>query len=334
MAGAPVVYLLHGDDEFAIARFIDELESKLGDASLAAMNITRLDGRSFNPDELLSIAGVMPFLAKRRIVILEHPLARLEAADVRQKFLSQLDSLPPTTALVLAEKRPLTEDRDRKKGKLHWLEQWAASAGDRVFLRQFVQPKGVSLGQWIQSRARELGGQFEPPAAARLGDLVGGDSRRAEQEIEKLLAYVNYRRAVEVDDVLLLTADTAEKNIFDLVDAIGMRNGQQAINLLQKLLEQEDAQRIFSMVVRQFRLLLQAREVLDGGASEADVARLVGIHPFVAGKVSQQARQITLPALEDIYHRLLEMDLAVKTGQLSEELALETLVAGLAIMPR
>jgi DNA polymerase-3 subunit delta len=88
------------------------------------------------------------------------------------------------------------------------------------------------------------------------------------------------------------------------------------------------------MVVRQFRLLLQAREVLDGGASDAEVARIVGIHPFVAGKISHQARQITLPALEDIYHRLLEMDLAVKTGQLSEELALETLVARLAIMPR
>ncbi len=149
-----------------------------------------------------------------------------------------------------------------------------------------------------------------------------------------MLAYVNYRRPVEVDDVLLLTADTAEKNIFDLVDAIGMRNGQQAINLLQKLLEQEDAQRIFSMVVRQFRLLLQAREVLDSGASDADVARLVGIHPFVAGKISQQARQITLPALEDIYHRLLEMDLALKSSQMSDELALQTFVAGLAIMPR
>jgi DNA polymerase III subunit delta len=334
MAAAPVVYLLHGDDEYAISRFVDDLEAKLGDSSLAAMNVTRLDGRSFNPNELLSIAGVLPFLAKRRIVILDNPLARLESTDARQGFIGQLDQLPPTTALVLVEKRPLTEERDRKKGKLHWLEQWATSAGDRVFLRQFVQPKGTSLGQWIQSRARELGGRFDPPAAATLGELVGGDSRRAEQEIEKLLAYVNYRRPVEIDDVQLLTADTAEKNIFDFVDAIGMRNGQQAINLLQKLLEQEDAQRIFSMVVRQFRLLLQAREVLDSGASDAEVARILGIHPFVAEKISRQARQFTLPALEDIYHRLLEMDLAMKTSQLTEELALETLVAGLAFTPR
>jgi DNA polymerase III delta subunit len=55
---------------------------------------------------------------------------------------------------------------------------------------------------------------------------------------------------------------------------------------------------------------------------------------FYTEKIINQARQITLPALEEIYHRLLEMDLAVKTGQMSDELALETLVAGLAIMPR
>ena len=338
MASAPVVYLLHGDDEYAIARFVDELEAKMGDPSLAAMNVTRLDGRSFNPDELFSIAGVLPFLSKRRMVILENPVTcfeKLANPKARDTFLRNLVGLPETTALVLVEKRPLTEDRDRRKGKLHWLEQWAISAGDRVFLRHFVQLKGTALAPWIQGRARELGGQFHPQAAAKLGELVGDDSRRAEQEIEKLLAYVNYRRPVEVDDVQLLTTDTAEKNIFDLVDAMGMRNEKQSILLLQKLLEQEDAQRIFSMVVRQFRLLLQAREVLDGGAPDAEVARLLGVHPFVAEKVSRQARQFTLPSLEEIYRRLLELDLALKTSQMSDdELALQTLVARLAFMPR
>jgi DNA polymerase III subunit delta len=334
VSGAPVVYLLHGDDDFAIARFVSELEAKLGDPSLAAMNVTRLDGRTFNPEELLSIAATLPFLARRRIVILENPLSRLATDEAREKFLNTLEGLPPSTALVLVENRPLTDERDRRKGKLHWLERWAASAGERVYIRPFMQPKGAALVQWIQDRARESGGQLTSRAADQLSELVGGDTRRAEQEIEKLVAYVNYRRPVEVEDIQLLTADTAEGNIFELVDAIGGKDEQKAISLLQRMLEQKDPGYIFGMVVRQFRLLLLAREVLDSGAPDSEVARLLGTHPYVAEKISRQARQFTLPALENIYRRLLELDRAMKTSQVSEELALDTLVAGLAFMPR
>jgi DNA polymerase-3 subunit delta len=333
VSGVPVVYLLHGDDDFAIARFVNELEAKLGDPSLAALNVTRLDGRTFNPDELLSIAGTLPFLARRRIVILENPLARLAADEARDKFVKTLEGLPPTTALLLVENHPLTDEKDRKKGKLHWLERWAASAGDRVYIRLFMLPKVVPV-PWVLDRVRESGGQITPAAAARLGELVGPDTRRAEQEIEKLLAYVNYRRPVEIEDVLLLTADTAEGNIFELVDAIGGKDEQKAIKLLQRMLEQEDQGYIFGMVVRQFRLLLLAREVMDSVAPDSDMARLLGIHPFVAEKISRQARQFTLQGLENIYHSLLELDRAMKISQVSEVLALDTLVAGLAFTPR
>jgi DNA polymerase-3 subunit delta len=336
-AATPVVYLLHGDDEFAITRQIDELIARMGDASLAAMNVTRLDGRSADLEELLSIASTMPFLARRRVVILEYPLACLErTSDVewRQSTLNRMAGLPETTALVLVEKRPLTDDRDRKKGKIHWLEAWAAAAGSQVWGRQFSQPKGVLLGQWIQARARDLGGQFDLPAANALAGLVGGDSRRAEQEIEKLMAYVDYRRPVHIDDVRLLTADTSEMSIFDLVDAIGTRDEKLAFTLLQKLQEQEDSVYIFSMVIRQFRLLLLARDLLERNTPETEVARLLGVHPFVAGKVSRQARQFTLPTLEVIYHHLLEIDLAIKTSQMTGELALDTLLASLAFTPR
>ena len=70
---APVIYLLQGEDEFAIAQFLTKLQTDLGDPGLAAMNITRLDGRTYNLDGLLTIAGAMPFLTSRRLVILEHP---------------------------------------------------------------------------------------------------------------------------------------------------------------------------------------------------------------------------------------------------------------------
>ncbi len=58
--------------------------------------------------------------------------------------------------------------------------------------------------------------------------------------------------------------------------------------------------------------------------------RSLGVHPFVAGKVTEQARNFTLVDLERIYHRLMEIDVADKTGQLQLDFALIGLVAAVA----
>ncbi len=80
-AAGPVVYLLHGDDEYAISRFVSGLAASLGDPATASMNITRLDGRSFNLDNLYAVTSAMPFLAARRLVIWWKPVSWLAASE-------------------------------------------------------------------------------------------------------------------------------------------------------------------------------------------------------------------------------------------------------------
>jgi DNA polymerase III subunit delta len=121
-----------------------------------------------------------------------------------------------------------------------------------------------------------------------------------------------------------------QSDIFAMVDAIGERNGQKALELLHILLEEMDFIPLFGMVIRQFRLLIQAREILDLGGTERDLIETLGLHPFVAEKIWTQARQFDLPSLEMIYYHLLEIDLGEKTGRMPGELALDVLIARLA----
>jgi DNA polymerase-3 subunit delta len=95
------------------------------------------------------------------------------------------------------------------------------------------------------------------------------------------------------------------------------------------LLETEDPFSLWGMVVRQFRLLIQAREILDGRGNKDDVARALGVHPYVAEKTTQQAGRFSMESLESIYRKLLRIDEAAKTGQVTLELALDTLVVEL-----
>jgi len=328
---APVVYILHGEDEFQIAQTLAEMEQRLGDPATVAMNTTRLDGNTFRLDELLSVAGAMPFLAKRRLVILNHPLAKVSGKLAQDKFIRQIEQIPATTALILVEPRMLTPDSDRRKGKIHWLETWAVGLPKHVLIKAFPLPKGAEWNKRLQEMARKAGGQIAPDAAEMLYSLLDGDLRLANQEVEKLLAYVNYSRPVEMDDVEAVTADVGQGDIFAMVDALGSKDGRKAMSVLRRLLEYQDYFAIFGMVVRQFRLLVQTREILDqgGGRNEVVTGLKLGGRAFIADRMIPQARRFSMADLKRIYHQLLQVDQAVKTSQMEGELALETLAAAL-----
>lgn len=331
MAEKPVIYILHGDDEFAIAEYIAVMESKMGDPATAEMNITSLDGNSFSNDSLVVATFAMPFLAERRLVILTDPLGKMKSPSFREKFISVLGQVPASTALVVVVHRPLVSEQEKRKGVKHWLQKWAASQDGRVLIREFTIPRGPQMARWIQTKAVELGGEFSHQAAGLLADFVLDDPRLAAQEIQKLLTYTNFSRPVEVDDVERLTPFAGEGNVFEMVDALGNRNGRLALKMLHRLLEEDEPIRLFGMIVRQFRLLILTRELLNAGYREAEIARQLKTYPFIVRKLISQVNHFSLEALEEIYHQLLKIDEGVKTGQVEWDVALDTFIASLTI---
>ena len=83
------------------------------------------------------------------------------------------------------------------------------------------------------------------------------------------------------------------------------------------------------MFVRQFRLLIQVKELAESGERPAGMAAQLRMPPFVAGKLAQQAQGFTLPQLEQVYGRLLDIDVETKTGQADMLTSLHLLLAGL-----
>lgn len=313
------VVILHGEDEFGITQEVAELEKELGDPSAAVLNVTRLDGRTFTIEELNNAARAMPFLAARRLVVVTQPCLRLSSPTSREAFKKTLNDLPATTTLVLVEFQTL--------GGNHWLTDWARHAGEKVAVRSFSLKKVPAMAKWIQEQAVHKGGEFKPEAAILLASLVGSESRVAYQEIEKLLTYAG-DRPVQTEDVHELSGFYGEGNIFVLVDALGHQDGKKASRALRMLLAEQDALQIFAMVVRQFRLLLLSREILEEGGRLVDVAQKLRLPNYVAEKVMGQARHFSLSNLEMVYHKLLELDNGIKTGVYNEDVALEVFVSG------
>ncbi len=328
-ASKPVVYIFHGDDPFAIRQQMDAMIRQMGeDQTLVEMNITRLDGRTASDEELRSTANAMPFLAERRLVILTNPFTRLGTDAARKRFLALLDGLPPSTALVLVVEDSLERGKWKSLPQAdgNWMRKWLTAAGDRAYYHLYALPRINEMAEWVRKEARRQSGQFSPGGAAALVAHVGNDTQLASLEITKLLTYVDFKRPVEAEDVEELTAVPGQADVFEMVDALAAGNTRQAVRLLHRLLESQDPLSLFGMITRQFRLLLQAREVIDAGRG-SQIAAELHQHPFVAEKLGSQARRFTLGQLKDIYHRLLLLDETLKTSQAPAELALDTFIA-------
>lgn len=321
---SPSVYILHGNDEFAIRSFLDEkLKARMGESTDTTMDITSLDGRSKSLEAIQAETHTVPFLAKRRMVVLNHPLSQTKGKTKQGKFLELLESVPPSTALVLIEDKIL----DNK----HWLIKWSREHSQQAWSQLFSLPKGGAMTRWIIDQAQEMGGEISNPAAQLLASYLDEDPRLAKSEINKLLTYVDFSRAINEDDVQALVADVRQGDVFEMVDAIGYGDGENALKMLRRLLEDGEALPLFGMIVRQFRLLIQVRELLDEnpGRSPDEMADEIGVHPFPIKKITPQAKHFNLPQLKKIYKQLSDLDQSIKTGRLDGKLALDLLIASL-----
>ena len=325
----PTVYILHGDDLHKAEEMLAAMRERLGDPSTAEMNISVFEGAGIQFPEVESAVVSAPFLAPRRIVVLRDFLGRLNSKDKQKRLTSLLERVPPTTACVIHETRSLTRDeRGKERKKAHWLLDWAGKTQKSIYIEEMALPQGREMVNWIRKQAKKLGGEIEPYAASMLAEYVDSSTMQAENELEKLLAYVNYARPVEADDVEFFGLTTSGKgDYFALTDALSTGDRRKAQRMVVLLGQEQDPMMIFFGIVGHFRVLLQAREVIDEGGSEQDVQQKLRMHPFRAKKLYAQARKFSLDTLIRLYQRFSEQDYMFKTGAADAGLILEMLAA-------
>ena len=335
-------HLFHGQDAYSQRETLAAMLAKEGDAEMLSLNTTRLDSRA-SFAELQAACDAMPFLARVRVVLAEGLLAAVPDKAFMEKLAAYLPNLPPTTRLIFLESQALPDN--------HRLIRLAAE--QKIgYVKKFDLPRGPELERWARAHVEARGGHITPQAAGLLAANVaplfppppGGfgatssytskenvaDLSLLGNEIEKLVLYKGLGETIDVADVELLSPYAAEAAIFDLVDALGNRQATRAAELFQeKVVAGAEPFYLFSMIIRQFRLLLQARALLDAGERAAGIAEQLKQRPFVADKLARQARNYTLPQLEAIYRRLLEIDVEAKTGKAELLTALYLLVGGL-----
>ena len=336
-----MIYVFCGPDSFTLHETLAELKAELNSDGMLATNTATFEGNQVRPDELLAVCGTVPFLGAHRLVLVEGLLARFEAPRGRRRagasqnaepgrqadlgpwrdLPAALEGLPPSSILVFVD-----GDVSEKNPLLRLLSPPAE-------VRRFPRLGQRDLPGWIQARAQREGVDISPTAVRLLADLVGNDLWTLWQELKKLALYAGGRR-VEDEDVRALTVAARESSVFTLVDAVVEGRPDQALRLLEQLLDQgAAAPYVLAIITRQYRNLLLTKEMLRERRPRAEIGERLDITSgFALGKVLEQAGRCPPARLETSYHRLLEADASIKSGVYREELALEVLVQDLARM--
>lgn len=324
----PTYYVLHGDDAFAIEAFVAHMRAQMGDPTTADLNSASFDARTATVADVFNAVSALPFLGDKRLVVVDgwlsglaRPAAGQSGKDQLAQVVHQLPALPDWARLVFLERTALKDSHPVLK---------AACGDSRAYVKTFHLPKNPR--QWLQKRAAYYEVAIEPGAVEALAAVVGDNLIAADNELFKLAAYVGPAGTIRAADVAALTHYVPEESVFAMVDALGRRDGRTAMRLLHALLGDDRGAGLglLAMIVRQFRLLIQAREHLAGGGGHGSaLAQALHVQGFVAQKLEAQSRNFSLADLEDIYRTLLDIDRRVKTGQVEAPLALDTLVAAL-----
>jgi DNA polymerase-3 subunit delta len=327
--------LLHvfiGEDDFSIRQALEGIKNGISDATALMANTTVLDGREVTVEQLRSAAETVPFLAGKRLVIVEGLLehfalhgeaggrkaSRSSGEGEHRAFAEGIKQLPEFTELVLID--------GRIGGNNPLLRELAAVT--RV--QTFPHLKEPQLRQWITRRVAGAGGSVSPPAVNALVRFVGNDLWLMSNEVDKLVLYAGGRR-IEEEDVRVLVSHAQEANIFAMVDAIFEFRVSAAQDLLQRLLKQGATPlQLLAMISRQIRIVFQIRELRNLKKTRSEIQKALGLtSDFVLRKAWEQADKYSPARLREVYHRLLETDLDIKTGKYDGDLALDILIAEL-----
>ena len=124
-----------------------------------------------------------------------------------------------------------------------------------------------------------------------------------------------------------LQAIDSPGNVFKLTDSMAEGDGRTALDWLNRLLRhREPPVKIFFMLTRHFRLLLETCYLLEAKIQPRYLAEELKVPPFVAQKMQRQVSLYDRQMLENIILEFHDWDRKIKTGQIEPAQALEIIL--------
>ena len=305
------LYLLCGEEAYLRRQYRDRLKNALtGDGD--SMNYHYFEGKDIRVGEIIDLAETMPFLADRRVIIIENSGLFKHGGEQLAEYLKE----PSETAYFV-----LVEAEIDKRSKLYK----AISAKGRIV--EFKAQDESVLKRWILGILRKENKKITERDLELFLEKTGTDMENISKELEKLVCYCMEKEVITGKEIEEICTRQVNNQIFDMMNAIAEKRQKEAMDLYYDLLTlKEPPMRILFLLARQFNLLLQVKELKKKGYPAKTIGENVGLPGFIAGKYVNQAAKFSTQDLRRAVTDCVEAEEAVKTGKMNDVLSVELLL--------
>lgn len=331
------VYLIYGGEPFLEEALLREIKAATVAPETADFNLHVFSPASDQLAQALAVAQTQPFFAERRLVVVrDSPVfaasrKKSDAAEeqegdddkgaggAEESLMAYLKSPVPSTCLVF-----LTADNVDSRKKV---TKAAIATGGAVECRPLKPDEAII---WAEQRASSVYlKKLNDQAARLLVEKLGPDLRMIDNELQKLAMYVGENRNIGTVDVDTAVGGVAETEIFRLTEAVMLKDRPKAMDLLGRTLRQVDHPlQVLSALTNRYRQILAVKTLVARGVSVQEGPAIAKMHPYAYKMMVGHVRPYSRQDIARAFERLLEADLAIKSGY-DPKLTVETLVVEL-----
>jgi len=317
------LYFVYGDEPYLLDEAVDTIVETAAPDGTNEFNFDKYRGNDATAEAIRESAETLPMMVDRRIVLVRNfqEMASEEISELEPYF----ESPAETTCLIVHAYREDGEDLDLRSGALRTLKREAIA-------HEFESLYDHDAETVVEKRARNHGLELSKAARAYLVDAVGTDIGALDQALEKVDLFVGPSesdgpRRVGVDAIQEVVAETRVRSVFDLTDALGERNFETALSILDRmLLDGEPPLRILHMIARHFRIVDRIHDPDYRGLQERELARKLNVPHWFVEDYQRHARTFDTSGIADIRRRILEVDSRLKSSGLDDRIVLEELL--------
>jgi DNA polymerase-3 subunit delta len=312
------LFFLEGEERLLRDEALRYLISSLLPSEHQELNLERLFAAQTDVTELLDKLMTLAFLGQRRVIILEEVDNSRVNNSLKEGLVEYMSNPHESNCLILVA------DKLDHRSKLY------LRIKKRGVILQFPRYKDYEAANWIKKGLKKTGKNISSPALNLLVEKTGNNLSKIKLELEKIVLYIGERNNIDNKDVEAIIGRSKEENIFNFVNAVADRNKNNALNILNNLLEDNKNHfEILALLAWQFRRLLAARDGLDKGNSYDNILREAGVHPYYGKKFMLQVEKFSFQKLFAIFNLLWEQDVSFKSRSLDSKIMLQVLVVKL-----
>ena len=304
-------YLIYGEESYLIRQCKDRLKEKLLNGG-SDMNFTLYQGKDISVGEVIDQAETMPFLAERRVILLERTGLCKSGGDELAEYIKDI---PETTSIIMAE-----EEMDKRSKLYKAFDKYGKCL-------ELCRMDDRGLAAWVAGRVKKNGMQMTGGAYELFRESVGEDMELMDKELDKLICYCMGRDAILEEDVKAICTRQITSEIFKLTDALVSGNRKAVMQRYYDMVEmQESPMYILTMLTRQFRLMLETKDLLQNDFDKSGVMSKMGMGPYQADIYIRQSRGFSREYLERAFKDCVETDYRIKSGLVDMSMGVELLL--------